>query len=75
LNNKPMFLPFTYSNDNKKNYKNETKNHHHHIWKVPNNQCTCRSNKYLKNEANSSTQDFQYQLANKTLSQGSIARD
>jgi hypothetical protein len=34
-----------------------------------------RSNKYLESEANSSTQDFQYQLASKALSQGSTARD
>jgi hypothetical protein len=53
LNNKPMFLLFTCSNDNRNNYKNETTDHHHHIWKVPNNQCTYRSNKYSESEAGS----------------------
>jgi len=50
LNNKPMFLLFICRNDNKINYKNETTDHHHHIRKVPNNQCTYRSNKYSESE-------------------------
>jgi hypothetical protein len=61
--------------DNRNNQKNETTDHRHHIWKVPSNQCTYRSNKYSESETNSSTQNFQCQLASKTLSPGSIARD
>jgi len=68
-------LAIQLQRDNRNDQKNETTDHRHHIWKVPNHPCTYRSNKYSESEANSSTQDFQYQLASKTLSPGNVARD